>query len=323
MIWKKITIETTTEAEELVADFLNEQEMGGVVIEDNVPLTEDELSQMYVDIPKPAGEDDGKAFVSFFVKDGFNIDAFKIKIYSELMRLSEFVNVGRGAVYVENTEDDATWQNNWKEFFKPLRIYDDIVILPNWMEWDEIRTRDTVVRIESVMAFGTGTHETTKLCIGEIKNIIKEKSSSDPVSLLDIGCGSGILSIIAAYLGAAPVTGIDIDPQAIASSHENALANGFDVGRIDFSIGNLLDDEYYEDKLTEGKKYDIVVANILADVIIPLCSRVRPFMKEGARFITSGIYYDKETAVREALFKNGFRTVNVITMGEWVSIVAE
>ena len=312
MIWTKFTIETTVEAEDLLSEFLNESGAEGVMIEDNVPLTEEEISEMFVDIPL-VGEDDGTAKVSCFLPEGYDIDALRRSVSEELKRLSEYIDVGTGNISMEPTSDDSTWQNNWKEFFKPFRLYDDIVILPNWMTWDEIKEDDTVVRIESVMAFGTGAHETTNLCIGQIKKYLK-----DGDSIFDIGCGSGILSMIGVYLGAGYVKGIDIDPQAIKSSHENASVNGFKEDRIDFEVGNLLAD----DSKPADKKYDIVVANILADVIIPLSEKVRPFMKEDGLFITSGIIDTKEDEVRAALLKNGFDIIDTVHLNEWVCFVA-
>ena len=312
MIWTKFTIETTVEAEDLLSEFLNESGAEGVMIEDNVPLTEEEISEMFVDIPL-VGEDDGTAKVSCFLPEGYDIDGLSRSVSEELKRLSEFIDVGTGNISMEPTSDDSTWQNNWKEFFKPFRLYDDIVILPNWMTWDEIKEDDTVVRIESVMAFGTGAHETTNLCIGQIKKYLK-----DGDSIFDIGCGSGILSMIGVYLGAGYVKGIDIDPQAIKSSHENASVNGFKEDRIDFEVGNLLAD----DSKPADKKYDIVVANILADVIIPLSEKVRPFMKEDGLFITSGIIDTKEDEVRAALLKNGFDIIDTVHLNEWVCFVA-
>ena len=319
MIWTKFTVDTTTEAEDLVSDFLNDMGVEGVMIEDNVPLTEEEIAEMFVDIPL-VGEDDGTAKVSCFLPEGFDIDNLTRSVTEELKRLSGFINVGSGAISTEPTTDDSTWQNNWKEFFKPFRLYDDIVILPNWMTWDEIKDTDTVVRIESVMAFGTGAHETTNLCIGQIKKYLKNGDS-----IFDIGCGSGILSMIGVYLGAGYVKGIDIDPQAIKSSHENAAVNGFSEDRIDFEVGNLLADDSASNGSDNGSadaKYDIVVANILADVIIPLSSKVRPFMKEGGLFITSGIIDEKEDEVREALLKNGFEIIDTVHLNEWVCFVA-
>ncbi len=316
MIWTKFTVDTTVEAEDLISEFLNSLDVEGVMIEDNVPLTEEEIKEMFVDIPL-IGEDDGTAKVSCFLPEGYDIDGLRRLVTDEIKRLSKFIDVGSGTISIEPTSDDSTWQNNWKEFFRPFRIYDDIVILPNWTTWDEIKPTDTVVRIESVMAFGTGAHETTNLCIGQIKKYLKEGES-----IFDIGCGSGILSIISTFLGAGYVKGIDIDPQAIKSSQENASVNGLAPDRITFEVGNLLSDESVVDSST-NEKYDIVVANILADVIIPLSEKVRPFMKEDGLFITSGIIDQRENDVREALIKNGFKIVDTVHLNEWVCFVCK
>ena len=359
MIWKKLTIDTSVEAVDLISEFLSELGVEGVMIEDNVPLSEDDLKSMFVDIPAIMGEDDGTARVSCFVDDSFDINELKADIAAELVRLEEFIDVGSKEISVSDTSDDSTWQNNWKQYFKPFRLYDNIVILPTWEEYDDIRPDDIVVRIESVMAFGTGTHETTKLCIGQLKKYLKEGQS-----VFDIGSGSGILSIISVYLGAGYVHGMDIDPDAVKASLENAEANGFDRNRIDFTCGNLLDSNYiagvskertgdfaakkseggtYTNNLSNGsgnadatsvssdsgnaqtadKNYDIVVANILADVIMPLSAVVRPYMKKDGLFITSGIIDTKEEEVKTELLKNGFEIIDIIHMGEWVSIVCK
>ena len=359
MIWKKLTIDTSVEAVDLISEFLSELGVEGVMIEDNVPLSDDDLKSMFVDIPAILGEDDGTAKVSCFVDDSFDIEGLKADIAAELVRLEEFIDVGSKEITVSDTSDDSTWQNNWKQYFKPFRLYDNIVILPTWEEYDDIRPDDIVVRIESVMAFGTGTHETTKLCIGQLKKYLKEGQS-----VFDIGSGSGILSIISVYLGAGYVHGMDIDPDAVKASLENAEANGFDRNRIDFTCGNLLDSNYIagvskertgdfaridadedsavnssanntvvedSDSSTEkqrfensaDRQYDIVVANILADVIMPLSAVVRPYMKKNGLFITSGIIDTKEEEVKTELLKNGFDIIDVIHMGEWVSIVCK
>ena len=353
MIWKKLTIDTSVEAVDLISEFLSELGVEGVMIEDNVPISEEDLEMMFVDIPATLGEDDGTAKVSCFVDDSFDINSLKADIAAELVRLEEFIDVGSKDITVSDTSDDSTWQNNWRQYFKPFRLYDNIVILPTWEEYEDIRPGDTVVRIESVMAFGTGTHETTKLCIGQLKKYLK-----DGQSVFDIGSGSGILSIISVYLGAGYVHGMDIDPDAVKASLENAEANGFDKDRIDFTCGNLLDSNYIagvsrrkgdfdkkqaedmsaagniesdgaaksdEDSKTAAvdRQYDIVVANILADVIMPLSAVVRPYMKEDGLFITSGIIDTKEEEVKAELLKNGFDIIDVIHMGEWVSIVCK
>lgn len=314
MIWTKLSIDTSCAAVDLISAFLDELGVEGVMVEDHVPLTEEELKTMFVDIPLISGEDDGTAVVSCFVDDSFDIETLKAEIASELDRLEAFIPVGAKQITITKTEDDSTWQDNWKQYFKPFRLEDNIVILPVWEEYEDIQENDIVVSIESVLAFGTGTHETTKLCIGQLRKYLREGDS-----VFDVGCGSGILSIISVYLGAGYVCGMDIDEIAVRASHENAAANGFQEDRINFTCGNLLDEaEHIPDQ-----KYDIVVANILADVIIPLSGVIRPFLAEDGVFITSGILDVKEEEVKNALIQNGFEILDVVPMNDWVSIVAK
>ena len=316
MIWTKVSFETTTEAEDLLSDFLNTEGVEGVLIEDNVPLTEEELKEMFVDIPL-INEDDGSAVVSCFVPEDYDVDGLKQKTLEYLKEISSFIPVGSLNVSIEKTSDDSTWNDNWKEYFKPFRLYDDIVILPNWTEYDDIKENDKVIRIESVSAFGTGTHETTKLCIKALKTYLK-----DDMDILDVGCGSGILSIAGVYLGASYVKGFDIDPRAVTASHENAAVNGFSEDRIDFALGNMLEEKSYNELLKDERKYDIVVANILADVIIPLSAKVHPFLKENGIFITSGIIDTMEEETKKALTENGFEIIETYEMNDWRAIVS-
>ena len=354
MIWKKFTVETTEECEDLVAEFLNEKGAEGVLVEDKAPLSADDLKAMYVDVPLMPEEDDGKAYVSCFLQPDFNIEALTIDVKAEIERLAEFLPSGTGIVTITDTTDDSTWADAYKEYFKPFRLYDDIVIEPTWEELADKKPDDHVIKIESVMSFGTGTHETTKLCIGQIRKYLKPGDS-----LFDVGCGSGILAFTAVRLGAGYVHGMDIDPQAVKSSYENAAVNGFDADRIGFTCGNLMDRNYITDAgtgdggsirplspddytkdlvLNRGedgseietvgtplpqKKYDIVVANILAEVIVHLSAKIRSFMKENGLFITSGISTGKADRVKNALLENGFEIVDVIQMNDWVSIVAK
>lgn len=360
MIWKKLTIETSVEAVDLISEFLNENGAEGVLIEDNVPLTDDELKEMYVDVPLMAGEDDGSAKVSCFIRT--EEDALRIKdlVLEEMNRLEEFLPVGNKNIMLTDTTDDATWNDNWKQYYKPFRLYDNLVIEPVWEEYPDKKSDDKVIKIESVMAFGTGTHETTKLCLGQLDKYISEyvhKNGSEGPSVFDIGCGSGILSIAAVIMGAGYVHGLDIDPQAVDSSKINAEANGLSSDRIDFSCGNLLSKNFIAEKMSDeeaeaykkgslgsgistpltpaemvdlslggedsipARQYDIVVANILADVIIPLSGVVRDYLKDGGIFITSGIIEDREDDVKEALTSNGFKILDTVHMNEWVSIV--
>ena len=287
MVWTKLTIDTTVEAVDILSAFLDELGVEGIMIEDNVPLTDEEKEAMFVDIPLVEGEDDGTAKVSCFIDDSFNLDTLKADIVAELTRLEEFLPVGTKDITLSNTED-KDWINNWKQFFKPFRLYDNIVIKPTWEELDDVKEGDMVVEIDPGIAFGTGSHETTQLCIGQLKNYLK---SGDTV--FDVGSGSGILSIISVMLGAGFVHGMDIDEVAVRASIENREVNHMTEEQLVLTCGNLLEVSEATSKMAldvnGGNKYDIVVANILADVIIPLSGVVRPFLKYGGYFITSVI----------------------------------
>ncbi len=321
MVWTKLTIDTTVEAVDILSAFLDDLGVEGIMIEDNVPLTEEEKQAMFVDIPLIEGEDDGTAKVSCFIDDSFDLDTLKADIVAELTRLEEFLPVGSKNISLSNTED-KDWINNWKQFFKPFRLYDNIVIKPTWEELDDIKDDDMVVEIDPGIAFGTGSHETTKLCIGQLKKYLK---SGDTV--FDVGSGSGILSIISVMLGAGFVHGMDIDEVAVRASIENREVNHMTEEQLVLSCGNLLAGDETTNKMAldvnGGNKYDIVVANILADVIIPLSGVVKPFLKEDGYFITSGIIDMKEDAVKEALLSNGFEILDVVHMNDWVSIIAK
>ena len=320
MVWTKLTIDTTVEAVDLLSSFLDDLGVEGIMIEDNVPLTEEDKKAMFVDIPLIEGEDDGTAKVSCFIDDSFNLDSLKADIVAELTRLEEFIPVGSKDISLSNTED-KDWINNWKQYFKPFRIYDNIVIKPTWEELEDKKYGDIVVEIDPGIAFGTGSHETTKLCIGQLKKYLK-----DGDTVFDVGSGSGILSIISVFLGAGFVHGMDIDPIAVGASIENREVNHIGEDKLILTCGNLLDgtDTFEKEalKVNGGEKYDIVVANILADVIIPLSGVVKPLLKGQGYFITSGIIDAKEEAVKEALTSNGFEILDVVHMKDWVSIIA-
>lgn len=315
MKWNKITIDTTVEATDMISYELNEMGIEGIEIEDHVPLTEDERKKMYVDLlPDEIAPNDGTARISCYIETGEDLEALSMKIKAMLNDISKFMDIGAGTLTLGETKDED-WLNNWKQYFKPFRLDDTIIIKPTWEAAPEHRQGDIVVEIDPGTAFGTGSHETTRLCISQIKKYLKKGDA-----LLDLGCGSGILSIIALKLGAGQVVGTDIDPNAIIATNENLSVNHIPEGAMLAYEGNLLEDEELCQTIGEGR-YDIVVANILADVIIPLSSVARRFMKKGGYFITSGIINTKENEVREAMLANGFEIVDSIVMGEWVSIV--
>ncbi|MDF2485771.1 MAG: prmA [Herbinix sp.] len=318
MRWTKFTLETTTEAVDLVSDMLNDLGIVGIEISDNVPITEAERKQMFIDILPELSEDDGSAQVSFYVEVGEDKDTILEQVKAGLLELSAYTKIGSGIINVSQTED-KDWINNWKEFFKPFRVDDTIVIKPTWEQLTDYKEGDLVIEIDPGTSFGTGSHETTKLCIVGIKKYLTPEAV-----VLDAGSGSGILSIIAKKLGAKAVLGIDIDPNATISAIENAEVNKLLIEENNFSFitGNIIEDDGIRTKIGH-EKYDMVVANILADVIIPLSDVIGENLKPGGIFISSGIINMKEEAVRDALILNNFTILEVNKMGDWVSFVAQ
>lgn len=318
MKWKKFTLETTTEAVDLISDMLNDLGITGIEISDNVPITEEERKQMFIDILPELKEDDGTSVVSFYVEEEEDIDALLSNVREGLKDLSEYVKIGSGEITLSETED-KDWINNWKEFFKPFRVDETIVIKPTWETLEDTKEGDLVIEIDPGTSFGTGAHETTKLCISGMKGFIKPDSI-----VLDAGSGSGILSIIAKKLGAREVLGIDIDSNATNSAIENAEVNNLsiDEDNLQFTTGNIIEDDGIRTQIGK-EKYDLVVANILADVIIPLSGVIGENMKSGGIFISSGIINTKEEAVRQAILNNNFTILKVNRMNDWVSFVAQ
>lgn len=316
MKWTKFSLETTTQAVDLVSNMLDELGIEGIEIEDKVPITEEEKKEMYIDIVPDLGEDDGKATVSFYISDGEDTDRILADVKNGLVELADFVEVGDMEISVSETED-KDWINNWKQFWKPFRVADDIIIKPTWETLEEKNENDLVIEIDPGTAFGTGSHETTRLCIQGLRKYI----TKDTV-LLDVGSGSGILSIIGLKLGAKSAIGTDIDPNAIHAMYDNVKVNGITEEEFKVKIGNIIEDKTLQEEVGM-EKYDIVVANILADVIIPLSSEIGQHLKKGGLYITSGIIYMKRDEVKEAIEKNGFTIVEENEMGEWVSFVAK
>lgn len=336
MKWKKIALETTTEAVDLVSDMLNELGIDGIEIEDNVQISEEDRKKMFIDFLPELPPDEGKATVTFYLEDEENVESRLEQIMTGLEELDTFVNTGAKTFTVSETEEED-WINNWKAFFKPFRVDDTIVIKPTWENLDETKEGDMVIEIDPGTAFGTGAHETTKLCILNLKKYVKPGDK-----VLDLGCGSGILSIVARKLGASFVMGTDIDENAVNVSGENACQNDICAATALTKPGTEEDNDYMvfemaekgcgyylsnvlsepESRVILGNAYDVVVANILADVIIPLSEIVDEFMKPGAVFISSGIINSKAEAVREALLANNFEILEVTQMGDWFSYVA-
>lgn len=315
MKWDKFTIKTTTEAEDLISEMLSEIGIEGIEIEDKIPLTEKETKGMFIDILPDMGPDDGQAMVSFYLDDTYDIPATLAQVREGLKEVANWVDVGSCEIIASETED-KDWMNNWKQYFKPF-VVDDLLIKPTWEEMPEGMEDKTLIEIDPGMAFGTGKHETTQLCIRGVRKYVKNDDM-----VLDVGTGSGILAICALLSGAKHVVGTDLDDVAIVAANENVEVNNISSDKYEFYVGNLIDDQEIKD-IVGYEKYDVVVANILADVIIALQGEIAPHLKKGGIFITSGIIDMKEQAVKDALAANpDLEMIDVLYQGEWVSIIA-
>ena len=314
MKWNKFTLKTRSEVEDIVISTLADVGIEGVEIQDKQPLTESDKQQMFVDIMPDIPDDDGIAYLNFYL----DVDEDKEKVLADvraaLAEMQEFLDLGVCTI-TESVTEDKDWINNWKQYFKQFYV-DDILIIPSW---EEVKPEDRdkmIIHIDPGTAFGTGMHETTQLCIRQLKKYVTKDTE-----LLDVGTGSGILSIIALKLGARHAVGTDLDPCAVPAVEENKEVNGIPVEAFDMMIGNIIDDKEVQDKVGY-EKYDIVTANILADVLVPLTPVIVHQMKPGAVYITSGILDVKEEVVKEAVVAAGLEVVEVTHQGEWVSVTA-
>ena len=325
MKWMKFRIKTITDAEDIIISTLYDIGLEGAQIEDKVPLTAAEKEQMFVDILPDGPEDDGIAYLSFFVEEkddgslevnGEKTTAKEVlaKVKAELEELRFFMEIGEGSVSVDETED-IDWINNWKQYFHQFTI-DDVLVIPSWEDVAQEDKDKMILHIDPGTAFGTGMHDTTQLCIRQLRKFI----TSETV-LLDVGTGSGILAILALMFGAKKAIGTDLDPCAIEAVRENKEVNGIRPEDFELLIGNIITEKEIQDQVGY-ECYDIVVANILADVLVPLTPVIVHQLKKGGIYITSGIIDDKESVVVEAVRAAGLELLEVTYQGEWVSVTA-
>lgn len=347
MKWIRFTIDTHVDAVDLLSYMLDEIGVEGIEIEDHLPLSEEDKKKMFVDILPDPTENDNTAKVHFYMEpEKCDPEKVMLQVQNILQEIKQFNEIGKGTISLSETED-KDWINNWKNFFKPFRAAENIVIKPTWETYKKEKDSDILIEIDPGIAFGTGSHETTKLCIQALDQYVREGDS-----VLDVGCGSGILSIAALKLGAGHATAIDIDEMAVKVAKENMEVNHLAAEQYDLYAGNLLADSLPADSNSDssddsapsvdgsdrsseksdnltglrkqaGTEHDIVVANILADVIIPLTGIVRSHLREGGLYITSGIINTKEEEVKETLLKNGFEIIEVRHMKEWCCFVAK
>ncbi len=311
MRWNRFTISTRTQAEDLIISALDDIGIQGVEIRDHVPLSEEDKARMFVDILEEGPADDGKASLCFYLEEDEDPQDVVERVREVLREVSSFTDIGEGTVEVSQTED-ADWINNWKEYFHQFSI-DDILIVPSWEEAVPGENTGMIIHMDPGTAFGTGMHETTQLVVRALK---KYCHPGDQV--LDVGTGSGILGIVALKLGAGHVLGTDLDPCAASAVEENLGANGISGEDFRMVLGNLIEDP----ALAGNEAYDLVLANILPDVLVPLTPVVVGLMKPGGYYITSGILSGKEETVLSAVREAGLTPVEVTAQGEWVSVTA-
>ena len=325
MKWTKFQIKTVTDEEDIIISTLYDIGLEGAQIEDKVPLTALEKEQMFVDILPEGPADDGVAYLSFFVEeqeDGTLLvngeersrESILEDVRRELDDLRVFCEIGEGTITVDETED-IDWINNWKQYFHQFYI-DDILVIPSW---EDVKPEDDgrmVLHIDPGTAFGTGMHETTQLCIRQLRKFITPETE-----LLDVGTGRGILGILSLMFGAKHVVGTDLDPCAVPAVEDNCANNGIRPEQFTMMIGNIITEKEVQDEVGY-EKYDSVVANILADVLVPLTPVILHQLKPGGIYITSGIIDDKEQTVVEAVKAAGMEVLEVTYQGEWVSVTA-
>ena len=314
MRWNRFRIKTKTDAEDMIVCSLADLGIEGVEIEDKQPLTEEDKKQMFVDIMPEGPTDDGIAYLSFYLEEGEDTEEMLKEVRDELEYLSSFMDIGEGSIEESQTED-KDWINNWKEYFHQFYV-DDILITPSWEPVKKEDQGKMILHIDPGTAFGTGMHETTQLCIRQLKKYVKSDTQ-----LLDVGTGSGILGIIALKLGAAHVVGTDLDPCAVPAVEDNLQANDVSPDQFQMMIGNVIDDPEVQEQVG-FEKYDVVTANILADVLVALTPQIVHHLKKGGIYITSGILDVKEDEVKSAVERAGMKVLEVTHQGEWVSVTA-
>lgn len=309
MKWTELSIHTTNEAVEAVSNILHEAGASGVVIEDSEELSrerEDLFGEIYSLNPNDFPVD-GVRVKAYLAENSFLLETVE-EIKLAINNLENFnINLGHNLVTLQEV-DEEDWATSWKKYYHPVKISNRFTIVPTWEEYERVNTDELIIELDPGMAFGTGTHPTTVMCLQALEKNVKPDSS-----VIDVGTGSGVLSIGAAKLGATSIQALDLDEVAVRSAKENIILNKVE-NLVEVTHGNLLDNV--------KEQADIVVANILAEVIMTFTDDAFSIVKEGGLFITSGIIAMKKEDVRNSLLTSGFKIEEVMMMEDWVTIIS-
>lgn len=305
--WIEITIHTTNEASEIVESILLDYGSTGVAIEDPTTLEEnlhDDFGTI-VELSPTDFPDVGVIVKGYINELNFDDETFT-RFKGELEQLGQNINIGEFFKIETTTIKDSDWENSWKDYFDILNIGEKFVIVPTWREYENEENK-YVINIDPGMAFGTGGHETTSLCIKNLEKYVKPHDN-----IIDVGCGSGILSIAASYLTDGEIKAVDLDKLAVDVSRENFALNNLE-NRITVEEASLL--------TKETKKYNVIVANILAHIIELMLDDAYNLLEDGGYYITSGIIKDKKDELLEKMLERGFKLVEETSDNEWYSFV--
>ena len=313
MRWTKFTIDTTEASAELVSALLYDFDITNIEIEDNAAVTPLE-GEDYEELVPDRGADDGSSKVIFYVEEGRDYGKLLEDIRFGLDNLKKTADIGAGTIDISST-DEKDWRDKWKEFFHTFTV-GDYTIVPSWEEVSSDSDPKHIIRMDPGITFGTGKHESTRLIIEELPEYIHGGEK-----VLDLGTGSGILAMIALREGAADVTATDIDPATKDAVAENFERNNLPLEKMHLVIGDLASDKKVQGEVGGG--YDVVCANILADIIIGMLPAIRNTIRPEGVLLTSGIIDFKEEEVKNALYENGFKVYDIKKCGEWVSIAAK
>jgi ribosomal protein L11 methyltransferase len=309
MKWIEVQIKTTTEAVEAVSNILYEVGVGGLAIEDpnDIILQTANDDWDFIDSSLLDQDFEGVIVKGYFPESEDLID--KIELIKQNVEKIPLYNLDKGLGEVTTTEVyEKDWAHAWKKYYKPKKVAKNVVIKPSWEEYIADKD-DIIIELDPGMAFGTGTHETTIMCIQQLENYVKSGST-----VFDVGCGSGILSVAAAKLGARRVIGVDLDELCVKVSKDNIKINNVE-DLVEIRHGNLLD--------VVNEKAEVVVSNIIAEIIIILSKDIKKFLKNNGVFIASGIINEKIGSVKQALIEENMEIVEIINMGEWACIVSK